>query len=130
MRREVQQGFERLGLTLPPTSTKVGALSGGQRQAVAIARAVLWGQKIVLLDEPAAALGVKQTEIVLAFVERLKQQSVGVILISHNMQHVLRVADRIVVMRLGEKIHDAPTGTMTATDIVALITGARFSVEG
>jgi ABC-type sugar transport system ATPase subunit len=130
MRREVTEGFERLGLTLPPVSTKVGALSGGQRQAVAIARAVLWGQKIVLLDEPAAALGVKQTEIVLQFVERLKRQSVGVILISHNMQHVLRVADRIVVMRLGEKVYDGPKGTATASDIVAMITGVRFSVEG
>jgi ABC-type sugar transport system ATPase subunit len=129
MRRVVAEGFERLGLNRPATTTKVGALSGGQRQAVAIARAVLWGQKIVLLDEPAAALGVKQTEIVLEFVERLKRQSVGVILISHNMQHVLRVADRIVVMRLGEKVYDAPKGTATASDIVAMITGVRFSVE-
>jgi ABC-type sugar transport system ATPase subunit len=128
MRNEVSEGFERLGLTLPPPSTKVAALSGGQRQAVAIARAVLWGQKIVLLDEPAAALGVKQTEIVLQFVERLKQQSVGVVFISHNMQHVLRVADRIIVLRLGEKVYDGPTGSTTANDIVALITGARFSM--
>jgi ABC-type sugar transport system ATPase subunit len=130
MRRQVTQGFERLGLQLPPSTTKAAALSGGQRQAVAIARAVLWGQKIVLLDEPAAALGVKQTEIVLRFIERLKQEHVGVILISHNMQHVLRVADRIVVMRLGEKAHDAPAAQTTANDLVALITGARSSMEG
>jgi ABC-type sugar transport system ATPase subunit len=128
MRREVSEGFERLGLSLPPPSTKVAARSGGQRQAVAIARAVLWGQKIVLLDEPAAALGVKQTEIVLQFVERLKRQSVGVIFISHNMQHVLRVADRIVVLRLGEKVYDGPKGSATASDIVAMITGVRFSI--
>ena len=128
MRREVSEGFERLGLSLPAPSTKVAALSGGQRQAVAIARAVLWGQKIVLLDEPAAALGVKQTEIVLQFVERLKRQSVGVIFISHNMQHVLRVADRIVVLRLGEKVYDGPKGSATASDIVAMITGVRFSI--
>ena len=106
----------------------VMSMSGGQRQAVAIARAVLWGQKIVLLDEPAAALGVKQTEIVLQFVERLKRQSVGVIFISHNMQHVLRVADRIVVLRLGEKVYDGPKGSATASDIVAMITGVRFSI--
>jgi ABC-type sugar transport system ATPase subunit len=128
MRREVTEGFERLGLSLPAPATKVGALSGGQRQAVAIARAVLWGQKIVLLDEPAAALGVKQTEIVLQFVERLKRHGVGVIFISHNMQHVLRVADRIVVLRLGEKVYDGPKGSATASDIVAMITGVRFSV--
>jgi D-xylose transport system ATP-binding protein len=129
MRREVAAGFERLGLTLPPPSTKVAALSGGQRQAVAIARAVLWGSKIVLLDEPAAALGVRQTEIVLQFVERLKQRNVGVVFISHNMQHVLRVADRIVVLRLGEKVYDGAKGSSTASDIVAMITGVRFGAE-
>ena len=84
---------------------------------MAIARAVLWGQKIVLLDEPAAALGVKQTEIVLQFVERLKRQSVGVIFISHNMQHVLRVADGSIVTRLGEKVYDGAKGSATATTI-------------
>jgi ABC-type sugar transport system ATPase subunit len=130
MRRQVAEGFERLGLQLPPPTTKVAALSGGQRQAVALARAGLWGQKIVLLDEPAAALGVKQTEIVLRFIERLKQEQVGVMFISHNMQHVLRVSDRVVVMRLGEKVHDAPASTTTANDLVALITGARYGMEG
>lgn len=129
MRREVAAGFERLGLSLPPPSTKVAALSGGQRQAVAIARAVLWGSKIVLLDEPSAALGVQQTEIVLQFVERLKQRNVGVVFISHNMQHVLRVADRIVVLRLGEKVYDGPKGSATASDIVAMITGVRFGAD-
>jgi D-xylose transport system ATP-binding protein len=130
MQREVAAGFERLGLRLPAPTTKVAALSGGQRQAVAIARAVLWGSKIVLLDEPSAALGVRQTEIVLEFVERLKQRNVAVVFISHNMQHVLRVADRIVVLRLGEKVYDGPKGGATASDIVALITGVRFAVEG
>jgi ABC-type sugar transport system ATPase subunit len=129
MRREVAAGFERLGLTLPPPSTKVAALSGGQRQAVAIARAVLWGSKIVLLDEPSAALGVRQTQIVLEFVERLKKRNVGVVFISHNMQHVLRVADRIVVLRLGEKVYDGPKGSSTASDIVAMITGVRFGAD-
>lgn len=130
MRRQVSEGFERLGLQLPPPTTKIAALSGGQRQAVAIARAVLWGQKIVLLDEPAAALGVRQTEIVLRFIERLKQERVGVMFISHNMQHVLRVADRIVVLRLGEKVHDGPAAGVTGNDLVALITGARFDLPG
>jgi ABC-type sugar transport system ATPase subunit len=117
-------GFERLGLSLPSPRTKVAALSGGQRQAVAIARVVLWGSHIVLMDEPAAALGVRQTEIVLSFVERLKAQGVAVIFISHTMEHVLRVADRIVVMRLGEKVFDEPKGSVTATELVGLITGA------
>jgi ABC-type sugar transport system ATPase subunit len=124
MRHRVVTGFERLGLSLPSPRTKVAALSGGQRQAVAIARVVLWGSHIVLMDEPAAALGVRQTEIVLSFVERLKAQGVAVIFISHNMEHVLRVADRIVVMRLGEKVFDEPKGSVTATELVGLITGA------
>ncbi len=128
MRRSVVRGFERLGLSLPPPRTKVAALSGGQRQAVAIARVVLWGSHIVLMDEPAASLGVKQTEIVLSFVERLKAQGVAVIFISHNMEHVLRVSDRIVVMRLGEKVFDAPRSDVTAMELVGLITGATTLV--
>ena len=108
MRRQTAEGFARLGLTLPSPKTKVTALSGGQRQAVAIARAVLWGSHIVVLDEPAAALGVRQTEIVLTFIERLRAHGVACIFISHNMQHVMRVADRIVLLRLGEKIFDGP----------------------
>jgi ABC-type sugar transport system ATPase subunit len=125
MRREVQKAFERFGVRLPPVRTKVSALSGGQRQAVAITRAVLWGGHIVLLDEPAAALGVNQTELVLSLVERLKSHGVAIVFISHNMQHVLRVADRVAVMRLGEKVaefdvHEQTTGT----DLVALMTGA------
>jgi ABC-type sugar transport system ATPase subunit len=125
MRRETARGFERLGVTLPPLKSKVGALSGGQRQAVAIGRAVMWGSHIVMLDEPTAALGVKQTELVLSLIERLKEHGVAVILVSHNMQHVLRVADRVAVMRLGRKVADRRIDAqMTGTDLVGLITGA------
>ncbi len=125
MRREVQAGFERFGVVLPPVRTKVSALSGGQRQAVAITRAVLWGSHVVLMDEPAAALGVKQTELVLSLVERLKSHGVGILFISHNMQHVLRVADRVVVMRLGAKVADFNVHEQTTgTDLVAMMTGA------
>ena len=113
-----------VGLTLPPLSTKVGALSGGQRQAVAIARAVLWGSKIVMLDEPTAALGAKQIEIVLTFVKRLKEHGVAVVYISHNMQHVLRVADRVVVLRLGHKVFDGERTNLTGPQLVGLMTGA------
>jgi ABC-type sugar transport system ATPase subunit len=103
--------------------TKVSALSGGQRQAVAIARAVIWGSHIVMLDEPTAALGAKQIEIVLSFVERLKNHHVGVIFISHNMQHVLRVADRVVVLRLGRKVFDGARANLTGPQLVGLMTG-------
>jgi ABC-type sugar transport system ATPase subunit len=125
MRREVEQGFERFGVTLPPLRTKVASLSGGQRQQVAVTRAVLWGSHIVLLDEPAAALGVRQTELVLALVDRLKEHGVGLVFISHNMQHVLRVADRIAVLFLGQKVADFQVDTETqASELVALMTGA------
>ena len=124
MRRQTSDGFTRLGLSLPSPKTKVTALSGGQRQAVAIARAVLWGSHIVVLDEPAAALGVRQTEIVLSFVEGLRAHGVACIFISHNMEHVMRVADRIVLMRLGEKIFDAPAAQTTGAELVAMMTGA------
>ena len=124
MRREVQKGFERFGVALPPLRTKVSALSGGQRQAVALTRAVLWGSHIVLMDEPAAALGVRQTELVLALVDRLKSHGVAIMFISHNMQHVLRVADRIAVLRLGAKVADIDVETTSGTELVALMTGA------
>ena len=124
MRRDVAEGFARLGLTLPPLHTKVGALSGGQRQAVAIARAVLWGSHIVMLDEPTAALGARQTEIVLSFVKRLKEHGVAVIFISHNMQHVLRVADRVAVLRLGRKVFDGTRANLSGPQLVGLMTGA------
>ncbi len=128
MQDDVKQGLEQLGLTLPSPRTKVAALSGGQRQLVAIARSILWGSHIVLLDEPTAALGVHQTEVVLSFVERLRKLGVAVVLISHNMEQVLRVSDRIVVLRLGQKIAEVRTAEVTPTDVVALITGAKGAV--
>ena len=125
MRREVKAGFDRFGVTLPPMRTKVSALSGGQRQQVAVTRAVMWGSHIVLMDEPAAALGVRQTELVLSLVERLKSHGVALVFISHNMQHVLRVADRVAVLFLGRKVADfAVAGTTQAAELVALMTGA------
>lgn len=124
MRAEVEAGFERMKLKLPASTTKVSALSGGQRQAVAIARAVLWGSHIVIMDEPSAALGVYQTEIVLSFVERLKNEGVSVIFISHNMPQVLRVSDRIAVMRLGRVVGDLPADSTTSAELVAHMTGA------
>lgn len=125
MRRETDKGFERFGVKLPPVRTKTVALSGGQRQMVAIGRAILWGSHIVLLDEPAAALGVKQTELVLSFVRELKAHGIGVVVISHNMQHVLHVADRVVVLRLGSKVADIDLreNPQTGAQLVAHMTG-------
>ncbi len=131
MRREVEASFSRLGLRMPPVTSKAGALSGGQRQAVAVARAVLWGSRVVIMDEPAAALGVQQTEAVLALIEGLKSQGVATLLVSHNMEHVLRVADRVAVFRLGRKIADLDhrERQLTGIELVGLITGATTAVQ-
>jgi ABC-type sugar transport system ATPase subunit len=124
MKKEAAEGFSRLGVSLPALSTKVSALSGGQRQAVAISRAILWECRIVILDEPTAALGVRQTEMVLSFIERLKSHGVSVILISHNMEHVLRVCDRVAVMRLGECVYTCRSSEIDGPGLVGHITAA------
>jgi ribose transport system permease protein len=131
MRREVEAAFSRLGLRMPPVTSKAGALSGGQRQAVAVARAVLWGSRVVIMDEPAAALGVQQTEAVLALIEGLKASGVATLLVSHNMEHVLRVADRVAVFRLGRKIADLDQRErqVTGMELVGLITGATSALQ-
>ena len=84
----------------------------------------MWGSHIVIMDEPVAALGVQQTEMVLEFIERLKQHGVAVILITHNMEHVMRVADRVVVLRLGQKVFEVEKQQTTAHGLVGAITGA------
>ena len=127
MNARVGASLAELGLELPSLRTKVAALSGGQRQAVAIARAIIWGGHIVVLDEPAAALGVRQTEIVLAFIERLKQHGVAVVFVSHNMEHVLRVSNRIAVMRLGEVVFETATEQTSGRELVEQMTGAALA---
>jgi D-xylose transport system ATP-binding protein len=109
----------------------VAGLSGGQRQSVAVAKAVLWNSKLVILDEPTAALGVAQTRQVLDLVKRLAQNGLAVILISHNMNDVFEVADRITVLRLGGTVGVFKTAETTQRDIVEAITaGALKSVPG
>jgi len=112
--------------TLMSVRAKVAQLSGGQRQSVAISKAVMWNSKIVLLDEPTAALGVAQTEQVLALIARLREQGLGVVVISHNLAEVLDIADRIVVLRLGRRAATFERGEATPDDVVAAITGSRM----
>lgn len=116
--------------TLKSVRTKVSSLSGGQRQTVAIARAVLWDSKCVILDEPTAALGVAQTEQVLALVRRLAEQGLAVIVISHNMNDVLSVADSVAVMYLGRMAAQVPAGSVQGSDVVELITTGRSESLG
>lgn len=108
--------------TLQSVRTHVAALSGGQRQTVAIARAVLWNSKLVILDEPTAALGVAQTEQVLKLVRRLADNGLGVILISHNLNEVFQVADDIAVLYLGQMVGQVEAGTTNRERIVQAIT--------
>src|SRR4051812_21257637 len=108
----------------------VASLSGGQRQTVAIAKAVLWNSKVVLLDEPTAALGVAQTRQVLDLVRRLAEQGLGVVLISHNMADVFEVADRIATLYLGRMVAQVPTKEVTNTQVVELITAGRSGELG
>ena len=110
--------------TLRSVRTEVGSLSGGQRQTVAIARSMLGDPKIAVLDEPTAALGVQQTKQVLDLIRRLKENGLGVVVISHNILDVFEVADRIVVLRLGKRVATFKTGETTQEEVVASITGA------
>jgi D-xylose transport system ATP-binding protein len=110
--------------------TEVGSLSGGQRQTVAIARSMLGEPRMVILDEPTAALGVAQTAQVLALVKRLKERGLGVILISHNLADVFEVADRIVVLRLGRNAGEFPVDGTNQNAVVAAITGADTNGKG
>jgi D-xylose transport system ATP-binding protein len=111
--------------TVTSVRMPVAALSGGQRQTVAIAKAVLWDSKVVLLDEPTAALGVAQTRQVLDLVRRLAEQGLGVVLISHNMADVFEVSDRIACLYLGRMVAQVPTRDVTHGQVVELITAGR-----
>lgn len=121
--------LDRLHVHIPSVRQRLSQLSGGQRQAVAVSRAVEWSNDIVLLDEPTAAVGVEQSEVILNLIRTLAEQGVAVLLISHNMQQVVQVCDRAVVLRHGEKVGDVVVPDVTATDLVNLITGATSGLD-
>ncbi|HRY23741.1 MAG: sugar ABC transporter ATP-binding protein [Geminicoccaceae bacterium] len=126
MERHALDVLRRLNVTtIRSVRAAVATLSGGQRQSVAISRAVMWNSKIVLLDEPTAALGVAQTHEVLELIKRLRAQGLGVVLISHNLHDMFEVADRIVVLRLGRNAAAFRCRETTPEEVVAAITGAR-----
>ena len=114
---------------VPPIDEPVEALSGGQRQIVAIARAGAWGSKLILMDEPTAALGVAETRAVEDVIRNLKARRLSVLVISHNLDQIFRVTDRIVVLRRGRMIGARETRTTKPDEIVAMITGAVAPVE-
>jgi D-xylose transport system ATP-binding protein len=116
--------LRRLSVKIPSVRIPIASLSGGQRQSVAVARSVLWDNKVVLLDEPTAALGVAQTHEVLELVKRLREEGQGVVIISHNLADVFEVADRITVLRLGRYVGTYDAKRVGREQLVALMTGA------
>jgi simple sugar transport system ATP-binding protein len=124
MRRQAITAFAELGIDLPDPAAPVASLSGGQRQSVAVARAVAYASKVIFMDEPTAALGVRQRGKVLDTVRRVRDRGVAVVLISHNMPEVLAVSDRIEVLRLGRRVARFTAADASVEDLVGAMTGA------
>jgi D-xylose transport system ATP-binding protein len=114
----------RLGVTLPRLDAMVAMMSGGQRQAIAVARSAMFAKKVVILDEPTAALGLRESAEVLSLVARLRDQGNAIILITHNMDHVIQLADRAMVLRQGRKVGEIIPDSGSRQEIVAMIVGA------
>ncbi len=130
MRREAARHFSELKIGIPSIGQAVENLSGGQRQGVAVARAAAWGRRLVIMDEPTAALGVKETRQVLDLILRVRERGLPVILISHDMPHVFELADRIQIMRLGKRVAVVTPQTHSMPEAVAIMTGAtRVELE-
>jgi fructose transport system ATP-binding protein len=124
MRREAQQHMSDLKIGIRSMSQAVETLSGGQRQGVAVARAAAWARKLVIMDEPTAALGVRESAQVLELIKRVRDNGLPVILISHNMPHVFEVADRIHIHRLGKRVAVVTPKSHTMHEVVGIMTGA------
>src|SRR6476659_1155029 len=123
MEHESHELLDQLAVSIPSVRTEVGTLSGGQRQQVAVARSLLGNPKMVMLDEPTAALGVAQTAQVLDLIRKLRERGLGVVVISHNLVDVFEVADRIFVLRLGKQAGDFKAEQTTEEHVVSAITG-------
>lgn len=132
MRKEAAKTIENISINLPLLSQKVKVLSGGQRQAVAITRALFWGQKIIIMDEPTAALGVRESKKVLDLIEETRKHVNGIIIITHNIEHIIKIADRVIVLRNGKRVGSINFKEYgdnledLHNDIVRLITGAEI----
>jgi fructose transport system ATP-binding protein len=128
MRREAARQLAELGIHVQSIRQPVENLSGGQRQGVAVARAAAWGRLLVIMDEPTAALGVKETGQVLDLIKRVRERGLPVILISHDMPHVFELADRIQIMRLGKRAAVVTPKSHTMQEAVAVMTGATPAI--
>jgi fructose transport system ATP-binding protein len=121
--RDLKVGIQSIGVAIE-------SLSGGQRQAVAVARAAAWGKRLIIMDEPTAALGVRESGQVLDLIHRIRERGLPVILISHNMPHVFEIADRIHVQRLGRRAAVVSPRDYSMSDVVAIMTGAQQVEQG
>ncbi len=130
MAREAHKHLTALNIKLPSLRKRVRYLSGGQRQAVAISRATGWGAKLIIMDEPTAALGVRESRQVLELVKSLRAANVSIIVISHNVEHVFEISDRIVVLRHGRPVATLRTHETTHEEVVRYITGAAGNEVG
>jgi simple sugar transport system ATP-binding protein len=130
MRRRTEEAFSTLGVGVQSATAPVATLSGGQRQGVAVARAVTWAGRLVFMDEPTAALGVVQTQKVLELIRRVRDTGLSVVLISHNMPEVMQVADRVEVLRLGERVAQLQTAETSMEELVGSMTGALTQERG
>jgi simple sugar transport system ATP-binding protein len=129
MRRQARDAFGRLGVTADVGRRSVGALSGGQRQGVAVARAVTWADKVIFMDEPTAALGAVQRTKILELMRRVVDQGLSVVLISHDLPQVVEVADRVEVLRLGRRVGRYRRADVTVESLLAAMTGAVVQEE-
>ncbi len=127
MREHTVRELARLGTRIPDVRLATKELSGGQRQALAIARAAAWTSKVLLLDEPTSALGVEQQAQVLELIRRVKAEGIAVIFISHQMQDVMAVCDRVVVLRLGKVAKTLGSAELTSENLIGYITGAKIA---
>jgi D-xylose transport system ATP-binding protein len=129
MEKTAKAALDQLQIIIPSVRSTVAQLSGGQRQSIAVAKAVLWAPKVVILDEPTAALGVAQQKQVLDLIKRLREAGLAVVVITHNVVDVFAAADVAIVMRLGKRVAKLRVPDVTPEDIVAAITGAREFAE-
>jgi simple sugar transport system ATP-binding protein len=125
MEAKADEALRSLSIKLPSLRVPVGDLSGGQRQAVAVARAVMWSSTALLMDEPTAALGARQSEIVCDLIRTVASRGLGVLVVSHDLPRVLKIADRVVILWRGETALDAPAAGLTVPEVVATMVGYK-----
>jgi fructose transport system ATP-binding protein len=129
MRKRAAELLEETGIKIPDLTKQVAGMSGGQRQCVAISRAAGWGSKLIIMDEPTAALGIQETTRVENIIRGLKKRGIPVIIVSHNLRQVFNLVDRIVVFRQGHIAGVLDAKTATGNDVVAMITGVDQGVH-